>query len=325
MNKTNNVRTSGCRAAATLMLTAMLAAGAPHAMAHDLMTLDEMMEAFGWDFDTAEVTVEKVTDRLHVLFGIGGNVGVLVGAQGTLIVDDQFPQMIGKLNAAIRGVGGGDVDFAVNTHWHFDHAEGNLTLGPAGTWIVAQANSRQMMHDDHIVNLVGMQYNQQAYPPAAKPVITYDNAMQFHFNGERIDLMHFGPAHTTGDTAVIFRGSNAVHMGDVFNNSGYPFIDADNGGSLDGMITFCQAVIDAIDTQTTVIPGHGPITDYQAMVDYVTMLKTVRGRIADMISAGKTLQDVVDAKPTADFDERYGDSTIMVDRSYASLKRDMGR
>ena len=306
-----------------LQISIALVLGCWSAAAHDVMTLDELMAAFGWDFDSAEVTTETVAEGLHVLFGIGGNVGVLTGPQGTLIVDDQFPQMIDRLNAAIRAVGGKEVDFAVNTHWHFDHAEGNLTLGPAGTWLVSQSNSREMMEGDHIINLSAFQYQQDAYPEAARPVITYDDTMQFHFNGQKIDLLHFGPAHTTGDTAVIFRGSNAVHMGDVFNNAGYPFIDADNGGSLDGMIDFCQAVLDTTDADTIVIPGHGPVTDRQAMVDYVTMLKTIRGRMANLVRSGKTLDEVIAAKPTADFDERYGDSAGLVDRAYASLKRDL--
>jgi glyoxylase-like metal-dependent hydrolase (beta-lactamase superfamily II) len=155
----------------------------------------------------------------------------------------------------------------------------------------------------------------------ARPVITYDDKMQIHFNGEQIDLMHFGPAHTTGDTAIIFRGRNAVHLGDVFNNSGYPFIDADNGGSIDGIISFCSAVRDELNEDSTVIPGHGPVTDYQALTDYIDMLKVVRDRIAGMIGEGKSLEEVIAAKPTAEFDERYGDPGLVVDRAYTSLAK----
>ena len=131
-------------------------------------------------------------------------------------VDDQFPELIPRIQAAIEELGGGEVDFAINTHWHFDHAQSNATLGSDGTWLVSQLNSREMMLDSHLIDLVGTLYEQEAYPPEALPVITYDERMQFFFNGERIDLLHFGPAHTTGDTAVIFRSHNAVHMGDVF-------------------------------------------------------------------------------------------------------------
>jgi len=295
------------------------------AAAHDEpMNLDELMAAFGWDFNSAEIRTEKVTEGLYVLFGIGGNVGVSVGPQGVLIVDDQFPQMIPKIGDAIRGVGGGGVDFAVNTHWHFDHAEGNLALGPGGTWLVSQANSRAKMLDYHVIHLVAMHYAQQAYPQSALPVITFDDTMQFHFNGQQIDLLHFCPAHTTGDTAVVFRGANAVHLGDVFNR-GYPFIDADNGGDLSGMIAFCEAVLAVIDRDTTVIPGHGEIADYAGLQHYISMLREMRDKIGGMVRSGKSLAQVIAATPTAEYDAEFGDPANFVDRAYHSLKREMGK
>ena len=295
---------------------------APGVRAHDEpLNLDQLMAAFGWDFATAEITTEQVADGLYVLFGIGGNIGVSVGTDGVLIVDDQFPQMIPKVGDAIRAIGGGGVDFAINTHWHFDHAEGNLALGPGGTWLVSQANSRAMMLDDHVINLVALSYQQKAYPQSALPHITYDDAMQFHLNGQQIDLMHFGPAHTTGDTAVIFRGSNAVHMGDVFNMSGYPFIDADNGGDLAGVIKFCKAVLAEINEDTIVIPGHGMISNYAGMRKYVAMLEDLHGVISEMVDAGKSLEEVIAANPTAKYDEAQGDSSNFVNRAYTSIKR----
>ena len=185
--------------------------------------LDDFLASFkplGWNIGKTQIISKKVGDNLHVLFGTGGNIAVSIGDDGVLIVDDQFPALMPKIKSAIGKLGGKGIDFAINTHWHFDHAEGNLTLGPEGTWLVSQANSREMMKQDHIINLVVTSYEQKAYPESAWPDITFDKTMQFHFNGERIDLMHFGAAHTTGDTAVIFRGHNAVHMGDVYNNSG---------------------------------------------------------------------------------------------------------
>jgi glyoxylase-like metal-dependent hydrolase (beta-lactamase superfamily II) len=217
------------------------------------------------------------------------------------------------------------VDFAINTHWHFDHAEGNLALGPAGTWLVSQANSRRMMLDDHLIDLVTSSYEQKAYPTSALPAITYDDTMQFHFNDETIELLHPGPAHTTGDTAVIFRGSNAVHLGDVFNRSGYPFIDAGNGGDLRGMIDFCQAVLDAIDETTVVIPGHGEISDYAGLQAYIDMLEDMHQTIGKMVKRGKSLEEVVAANPTAKYDAENGDSTNFVNRAYTSLQRELGK
>ena len=307
-----------------ILLTSFWLFGCSAAYADNRLTLDELLAVFGWDFDTAVIEAQEVGDGLYVLFGPGGNVAASIGEDGVLIVDDQFPRVIPKIEAKISELGGGAIDFAINTHWHFDHAEGNLALGPKGVWVVSQANSRAMMADPHVIDLVSMQYEQQRYPENAWPDITYDDRMQFHFNGERIDLLHFGPAHTTGDTAVIFRGSNAVHLGDVFNNAGYPFIDAGNGGDVDGMIRFCAAVLAEIDAETSVVPGHGLVTDYQSLANYITMLSTVRDRIAKLIADGADLEAVVADKPTAEFDERYGEPGRLVNRAFASLARAAG-
>lgn len=287
--------------------------------APDLMDLDSITGAFGWDFDNVDIKAEKIADDLYVLFGVGGNIGVNLGEDGVFIVDDQFPQVMPKIKDAIGELGGKSIDFAVTTHWHFDHAEGNLTLGPEGTWLVAHENSREMMKVDRIINMVGFSYDQKAYPESAWPDVTYASDMSFHLNGQTIDLMHFGPAHTTGDTAVIFRGTNAVHLGDVYNNSGYPFIDAGNGGSIDGIIEFCTQTLNQIDEETTVIPGHGPIAGYQNLADYIAMLTVIRDRIVELIKQGKTLEEVMAAKPTAEYDEKMGDPTLLVNRAYISL------
>lgn len=296
------------------------AATEPGTFPDDVVGLDVLAKAFQWDFDKTLVTAEKISDGLFLLFGAGGNVAVSIGQHGTLLVDDQFPQMMPKLKKAIENLGGGAVDFVINTHWHFDHAEGNLTLGPEGAWIVAHEESQKRMGQDHVINLVMLKYGQSAYPEAALPVISYADRMQFHFNGQDIELLHFGPAHTTGDTAVFFKQANAVHLGDVFN-AGYPFIDADNGGDLDGVIHFCEAILTRVNDDTKVMPGHGPVLDRAALVAYIDMLRSVRNAIAPQIAAGASLEDVIASKPTAAFDETYGDPTMLVDRAYASLLR----
>lgn len=284
------------------------------------MNLNQLTQAFGWgDLEAMEITAEEVRGDLHVLFGAGGNIAVNIGDDGVFIVDDQFPQLMPEILDTISELGGDGVDFAVTTHWHFDHAEGNLALGPAGTWLVAQENSREMMKGDHIINMVQLAYEQKAYPEEAWPDITFDDEMQFHVNGQTIDLAHFGPAHTTGDTAVIFRGSNAVHMGDVFNNAGYPFIDAGNGGGLEGMINFCTEVLKIIDEDTVVIPGHGPIADHNALVRYVAMLSDIRDHMLALIDDGKSLEQVIAANPTAAYDKKMGDSGMFINRAYMSL------
>lgn len=291
-----------------------------------VMSPDQIYSAFGWDFDKAEIKTEKAAEGLYVLFGLGGNIAVSVGKDGTLIVDDQFPQLMPKIKAALKEIGSEDVDFVINTHWHFDHADGNMTLGKEGSWIVSQSNSRAMMLDDQIVNFGPFAGEQKAYPEHALSDITFDRTMQFHINGQQIDLLHVGPAHTNGDTAVIFRGTNAAHLGDVFNNAGYPFIDADNGGDLAGMIAFCQAVHDMIDDDTIVIPGHGPVTDRAKLARYIEVLTIIQGRVQALIDEGKSLPEIMAAKPTADFDAEFQANEMMLpsflSRVYASLTRE---
>ncbi len=312
------------------VLTALVSPAALAGQAEDSaierpLSLDALAQAFGWDLYGAEIFSEKVADGLYVLFGIGGNIGVSIGADGVLIVDNQFPQVMDKIEAALADIGGNGVDYAINTHWHFDHAEGNLALGPRGTTLVAHSNARVDMAKGGLVNLVIAKYQQQPYPKAALPVLTYHDRMQIHFNNNQIDLMHFSPAHTDGDTAVIFRAQNAVHLGDVFNNTGYPFVDVESGGGIDGMIEFCEQTLAEVGPDAIIIPGHGPVTDTATLARYVHMLKTVRDRVAAMIAQGKSLQQVMDAKVTADLDEVYGPESAslgFVNRVYTSLTQE---
>jgi cyclase len=294
------------------------------AKSHDnVMSFDEMSKVFAWDFEKSEIVTQQLSDGMFVMFGVGGNIVASVGKDGTMLVDDQFPQMMPKIEAALSEVGSNKVDYALNTHWHFDHAEGNLTLGKGATTIVSQSNSRSMMLDDHLVNFGPMAYEQKAYPDHALADITFDNSMGIHFNGEKIELMHFGAAHTTGDAAFWFRGSNVIHMGDVFNNSGYPFIDVDNGGRLRGMIEFSQKVYDQIDDKTIVVPGHGAVTDRAKLGRYIEVLTILESRIQILIDQGKDLDEIIAAKPSRDFDAEFKVPefviTIFLNRVYASM------
>ncbi len=293
---------------ASIVLAAALPAGA------QLQNLDEALR-------TTPIRSEKIADDFYVLFGVGGNIVLSIGDSGTLIIDSQFPEMVPKYKATIGELGGGKVDFLVNTHGHFDHADGNKVLGPEGTWIVAHENARQMMMKNIVINLVSAKRDQPAYAKEAWPVATYDRSMSLHFNGERVDLMHFGPAHTTGDTAVLFRSHNLVHLGDVYNNAGYPFIDVDNGGSLEGVIAFCSGVLKELDASSIVVPGHGPVAKYQDLADFVAMLTTIRDRMSALIKSGATLEQVTAAKITAEWDAKKGDPASFLNRAYTSLTK----
>lgn len=294
--------------------------------AHDVpatpvpLSIPELLIAFGWDnADKTEVKTEKLEDGFYILFGLGGNIAVSSGEDGVLIVDDQFTEMMPKLRRAMREQGSDEIDFAINTHWHFDHADGNKVLGTEGTWLISQTNSRDMMMKDNVINLVVAATEQEAYPSSALPHITFHENMQFYFNDERVDLLHFGPAHTTGDAVVFFRGRNAVHMGDIYNNAGYPFIDAGNGGTLDGMLHTCRTVLDFINADTVVIPGHGPLASTIDLQSYVNMLDFVYKEMKSMIASGMSLDEIQASGLTSTWDEHLGDPTMFIDRSYASL------
>ena len=281
-------------------------------------------DVFGWDMKNPSITTERISDNLHVLFGNGGNILVSIGENGVLLVDDQMPEAKNVILRAIRKLGGRSVDYVINTHWHFDHAEGNNAFGPSGAQIIAQENSRYMMLNPQPINLSFIVYPQQPYPVEAVPKITYKNSMNLHLNGDRIELYHFGHAHTTGDSAVYLRNSNVLHMGDVFNMTGPPFIDADNGGSIDGIIQFCEEVLKVVNDETIVVPGHGPISTTQDLQTYIDMLIVVRDRIRSQIDEGKNLEEILASDPTREWRDKYGEGPFIqgvVDRAYAGMTK----
>lgn len=274
----------------------------------------------------ANVTTERIADDLHILRASGGgqaagNVLVFTGPQGVLLVDTGYPQYVPLYRSEIAKLGGGDVVYALNTHWHDDHSEGNKQFGPDdGAIIVAQTNSRLMLTRDNKINVVRTILDQPAFPPNAWPTVTYDNGIDLYFNGERIELVHVSPAHTAGDAAVIFREHNVVHMGDVFLSTAYPFADVDNGGDFNGVITFLRALREKIDASTVIVPGHGRVATYAELNAYIAMLEIVRGRVQALVDGGATLQQVVAAQPTREFDALYGNpTTFFLDRVYKTL------
>ena len=195
--------------ASTFAFSALLLATAATAHQHlpgeqNALEREALLKGFGWDIATAEIRTEKIAEGLYVLFGLGGNIAVSVGKDGTLIVDDQLPELADRIKAAIAELGGGGIDYVINTHWHFDHADGNNALGPDGATIISHDTARSDMADGGIINMVIAQYHQAPYPEAALPELTYQREMSLHFNGGEIELKHFSHAHTNGDTAVFF-------------------------------------------------------------------------------------------------------------------------
>ncbi|MYF77296.1 MAG: MBL fold metallo-hydrolase [Acidobacteria bacterium] len=240
------------------------------------------------DWDAVSITSQDVGGGIHVLFGRGGNIGLSTGKDGALLVDDQYAPLTDKILAVVRSITGEPVRFVVNTHWHGDHTGGNENLGKAGSLIVAHENVRRRMNPAEFADLVGR--SDQAAPEAL-PVVTFERGVTLHWNGLAIEAVHAPAAHTDGDSIIFFRGANVVHMGDLFFNGAFPFIDVDSGGGIDGMITAAGRVVEATDDQTTIIPGHGPVTDRATLMKYRDALKMARERISGRVAAGQSEDD----------------------------------
>jgi len=275
------------------------------------------------NLETAEVTTRKVNENLFLLYGLGGNIAVSKGNDGVLIVDSQIPIIFPKIMKAIKKLSDDKIIYTINTHWHWDHSDGNLVLDSDETKIISHSNARENMQKGGLINMGTTILNQEPYPKSALPVITHENGMSLYFNDDKIDLLHFGPAHTTGDTVIYFTNQNAIHLGDVFFSNSYPFIDVDNGGSLSGMINYLEKIVLVIDKDTIVMPGHGEISSTSDIKETIEMLKTVKNRILMSIKNNQSLEQIISSNITKDFDKKYNTLLLrdtFIDRAYASLK-----
>jgi len=252
------------------------------------------------DFDAVKIKTKKLSESIYMLEGSGGNIGVCIGEDGTFIIDDQFAPLTEKITAAIGKITPKPVQFLINTHWHFDHTDGNENFGSAGAIIVSHQNSRKRMARDEVVALVGTE--QKAYSQDGLPKITFKESMSFHYNGETINIFHIGPAHTDGDAIVHFVESNVLHMGDVFVRYVFPFIDEPNGGNINGMIKTLDKAAELANNQTQIIPGHGQVSNKKDLLDYRKMLTTIRDRIKIQIEKDKTLKQIIASNPTQGYE-----------------------
>lgn len=275
------------------------------------------------DFSKVEIKTESLAPGLAMMTGAGGNLGVSFGADGVFLVDDQYAPVTDKIRAAVKVLSDKPIRFVVNTHWHGDHTGGNENLGQAGTLIVAHDNVRVRMSTEQFLSAFG-----ETVPPSpavALPVVTFDQAVTFHLNGEEIHGFHVEHAHTDGDTIVHFRKADVVHMGDVFFNGMYPFLDVDSGGSIDGLIAAVDRVLAMSKDATRIVPGHGPLASRTDLAAYRAMLQGVRDAVAPHVAAGKSLADTQAAKPSAPWDAKWGGGFMkpepFVSTVYNSLKK----
>ncbi len=274
-------------------------------------------------FDKVEIKTTRLTDTLYMLEGEGGNIGVSAGDDGVFLIDDQFAPLTARILAAITAISDKPVRFLLNTHWHFDHTGGNENLGKAGVVIVAQDNVRRRLSGKTAIEFFKSAYGPS--PPAALPVITFNDTVTFHLNGDEATAMHVANAHTDGDSIIHFRNANVVHMGDTYFNGLYPFIDVGTNGSVRGVIAAADRVLAMTDDVTQIIPGHGPLSNKRELRAYRDMLAAVSAKIEAMVKAKKTLAQVLAAKPTRDYDATWGKGFLkpeqFVEIVYTSVTR----
>ena len=250
------------------------------------------------DFDAVKITVHPVRGNIYYLEGSGGNIGLLVGDDGVVMVDAQYAPLTEKIVRAIRTVSDQPIRFLINTHVHDDHTSGNENFGAMGTTILARAKVRVRMME-------GIR-GSSPWPKIALPVITFKEPVTLHLDGEEIRVIPVPPAHTDGDSYIYFATSDVLHMGDVFRTNGYPGIDGPNGGTLQGTLDALQIAIDLAGPNTKILSGHGVISTRDDVIAFRDMVLEVKARVTKLVRQGMTLEEVEAAKPTADLDARWG-------------------
>jgi glyoxylase-like metal-dependent hydrolase (beta-lactamase superfamily II) len=275
--------------------------------------------------DLSKVVIEsqKVAEGVYMLTGAGGNIGVSVGEDGIVMIDDQFQELTPRIQEALQKLSPKPVRFVINTHWHFDHVGGNENFGKAGAVILAHGNVRKRMSTAQLVKM----FNREVPPSPhiALPVVTFESDVTVHYNDEELYVFHVDHAHTDGDGLILFRKANVLHTGDTLFNGSYPFIDVDSGGSIDGMIASADKVLGMVNEQTRIIPGHGPLATPKDLKAFRDMLATLRENVARLIREGKTLEQAITAAPTRDLDPVWGKGFLKPEQVVQMVYMDLER
>jgi glyoxylase-like metal-dependent hydrolase (beta-lactamase superfamily II) len=241
------------------------------------------------DFSKVEIKPTKVAGNVYMLEGAGGNIGVSVGPDGILIVDDQFAPLADKIRAALKGLNQGKLRFILNTHWHGDHTGGNASFGPEAP-IIAHDNVRKRLSTEQRIEF--FKSTVPAAPKEALPVITFNQSLSVHVNGEEIRVIHYPSGHTDGDSVIFFTASNVVHLGDDFFAGRFPFVDVDSGGNVVGLAKNVGEIITKIPAGAKLIPGHGPLSTIDDLKLFHRMLLETTVVVRKKVAAGKTLDQI---------------------------------
>ncbi|MGB5716468.1 MAG: MBL fold metallo-hydrolase [Gammaproteobacteria bacterium] len=274
-------------------------------------------------FSTVGIQASPAGEGIYMLTGKGGNIGLSTGTDGVFLIDDQFAPLTDKVLTTIGQLSDKPVRFLLNTHWHPDHTGGNENLGNSGTVIVAHDNVRRRLSVDNFIEMFNMKT--AATAAAGLPVITFNDAITFHFNGEEIDVRHVMNAHTDGDAIVHFKRSNVIHAGDTYFSGMYPFIDTNSGGSVDGYLKAIDQVLALADDKTVIIPGHGTLSNKQELRAYRDMIWTISDRIRRMLGEQASLEQVQASMPCKEYDAEYGGGMLNNEAFVKMLYEDMAR
>ena len=273
------------------------------------------------DFSKVEIKTTKIAGNFYTLDGQGGTIGVLAGPDGVLMVDAQFAPLSEKIIAAIKQISDGRIRFLINTHVHGDHTGGNENIGKTGATIYARSQLRERLaHPSPGAN------GQPGVPMPAigLPAVTYDTAIVIHANGEGVLLVPVPVAHTDGDTMVYFPNANVIMTGDFYRSTGYPNIDRANGGTMNGMLAGFDAIQKLGKPDTRIVPGHGAIVDKATVAAHREMMVAVRDKVAALVRQNKTQEEVVAAKPTAEWDAKVtGSTAATADRFVGQLYQEI--
>jgi cyclase len=283
-----------------------------------LFVLISSSAVIGQDMDSVKIITTPVTANIYMIQGQGGNIAAINGKDGLVLIDDQFAPLSQKIKTALRAINPQPARFVINTHFHFDHTGGNQNFAGDGAIIVAQENSRRRMTIDQFIT--AFKIAQKASDPDALPKITFTDSLRLYLNNETFQVIHIKNAHTDGDAIIFFKESNVLHAGDVFVRYGLPLIDQEHGGGIDGMINGVKRMLLLVNENTVIIPGHGGLAKKKDLQDYLTMLQTIRSRIAKLMKEGKTLKEIIATKPVDDFPAAFL-REVFVETVYNSLKK----